>query len=127
MVTFCTFAFFSLGPMHCSWGPQLQNLAKSTLKLIPTALFTYLKIILLQCFRFSAISDIQTDPYYHSYLVVLYFCRNTCNSYSCCDHTICSAHNIHARTRLHWGNLTCAQASLKRCPSKDSLNSLTSD
>ena len=27
------------------------------------ALFTHLKIILLQCFQFSAISGIQTDPY----------------------------------------------------------------
>ena len=35
---------------------------KTTLKLGPTTLFTYLKIILLQYFQFSRISSIQTDP-----------------------------------------------------------------
>ena len=35
---------------------------KTTLKLGPTTLFTYLKIILLQCFQFLGISGIQTDP-----------------------------------------------------------------
>ena len=35
---------------------------KKTLKLGPTVLFTHLKIILLQCFQFSTISDIQTNP-----------------------------------------------------------------
>ena len=34
---------------------------KKTLKLSPTVLFTYLKIILLQYFQFSGISDIQIN------------------------------------------------------------------
>ena len=49
--------------MHYSQDLQVLNLTKSTLKLDPTALFTHLKIILLQCFQFSilAINGIQTD------------------------------------------------------------------
>ena len=35
---------------------------KFSLKIGPTTLFTYLKIILLQCFQFSIISSIQTNP-----------------------------------------------------------------
>ena len=35
-----------------------------SLKLSPTALFTYLKIILLQCFLFLVISGIQTNSKY---------------------------------------------------------------
>ena len=38
-------------------------LEKIILKLGSTALFTRLKIILLQYFQFSTISGIQTDPY----------------------------------------------------------------
>ena len=41
---------FSVDLVHCSWELQVHNLAKFTLKLGPTALFTYLKIILLQYF-----------------------------------------------------------------------------
>jgi len=48
-------------------------------------------------------------------------------SYSCCDHTICLAHSIHAKTRLHWVSLTCAQAGLKHSPSKTNPNSITSN
>ena len=48
-------------------GPASFFLAKTTLKLgCPTTLFTHLKIIFLQCFQFSAISSIQTDPKYNS-------------------------------------------------------------
>ena len=65
--------------------------------------------------------------YYHSYLAVLYSCRNNCNSYSYCEHAICSTHSSHARTCLHWVGLTCAQPSLKRSPNKASSNSLTSE
>jgi len=36
--------------MYCSRDPQVQNSAKSILKLGLTVLFTYLKIILLQYF-----------------------------------------------------------------------------
>ena len=35
---------------------------KIILKLGSTVLFTHLKIILLQCFQFSTINGIQTDP-----------------------------------------------------------------
>ena len=41
-------------------------LAKTTLKLGLTVLFTHLKIILLQYFQFSTISDIQIDPQKHN-------------------------------------------------------------
>ena len=37
---------------------------KKIIKLGLMVLFTYLKIILLQCFQFSAIGDIQTDSNY---------------------------------------------------------------
>ena len=56
---------FSVGPVHCSRDPQVRNLANFELKLSSTALFTHLKIILLQCFQFSTISGIQTDPNVH--------------------------------------------------------------
>ena len=47
-------------------GPttQVWKKANLTLKLGPTTLFAHLKIILLQCFQFSTISGIQTDPIY---------------------------------------------------------------
>ena len=48
--------------MHYSQDLQVQNLTKFSLKLNSTTLFTYLKIILLQYFQFSAINGIQTDP-----------------------------------------------------------------
>ena len=64
---------FFLGPMNRSRDPQVRNLAKSTLKLGPTTLFTHLKIILLQCFQFSAIIGIQTDLVFPIGLVII--CR----------------------------------------------------
>ena len=44
-------------------GPQVQysRKKKNTLKMSPTQHYSYLKIILLQCFQFSAISGIQTN------------------------------------------------------------------
>ena len=48
----------SVGPVHCSRDLQILFSAKFSLKLGHTALFTHLKIILLQCFQFSAISGI---------------------------------------------------------------------
>ena len=54
---------FLVGLMHCSWDPQVFFLAKTTLKLGLMALFTHLKIILLQYFQFLVISGNQTDPY----------------------------------------------------------------
>ena len=55
-----------MGPVHYSRDPQVLFLAKFSLKLDPMTLFTQLKIILLQCFQFLAISGIQTDPKYLS-------------------------------------------------------------
>ena len=37
---------------YCSWDPQSLYSEKNILKIGPTILFTYLKIILLQCFQF---------------------------------------------------------------------------
>ena len=65
---------------------QVWILANFSLKLGPMALFIHLKIILLQCFRFSvfgfqfsAISSIQTNPkiymktrYMHTYVVRIF-------------------------------------------------------
>ena len=44
---------------NCKYFIKKKNL---NLKLNPTILFTHLRIILLQYFQFSAISDIQIDP-----------------------------------------------------------------
>jgi len=55
------FGVFSMGPMHCSWDPQVQKNPNIKLKLDPVELFTHLKIILLHCFQFSVISSIQID------------------------------------------------------------------
>ena len=49
---------FSMSLMHCSRDPRVRISANLTLKLGLTALFTYLKIISLQCFQFSVISSI---------------------------------------------------------------------
>ena len=54
--------FFCMGLMHYSWDPQVRISANFSLKLGFTALFTHLKIILLQCFQFLVISGIQTNP-----------------------------------------------------------------
>ena len=51
-----------MGPVHCSCNLQIFFSSKTTLKPSPTTLFTYLKIILLQCFQFSGINGIQTNP-----------------------------------------------------------------
>ena len=53
--------------VHCSWTYKFYFSVTFSLKMSPTALFTHLKIILLQCFQFSVfnfnkISSIQTDP-----------------------------------------------------------------
>ena len=61
-VCVCALCAFCMGPVRCSRDPQVLFSAKTTLKLGLTTLFTHLKIILLQCFQFSAISGIQTDP-----------------------------------------------------------------
>ena len=49
-------------PCIVYWTCKYFFQQKKTLKLGPTALFTHLKIILLQYFQFSTISGIQTDP-----------------------------------------------------------------
>ena len=56
------FGIFSMGPVHCSRDTQVRISANVKLKLGPMSLFIHLKIILLQCFQFLAISNIQTDP-----------------------------------------------------------------
>ena len=55
------FLFDFCGSRVLFMGPVNTEFSKSTLKLDPTALFTHLKIILLQYFQFSVISGIQTD------------------------------------------------------------------
>ena len=63
--SFCAFSSYTF--LLCESNTlftRLTNiffLAKTTLKLGLTALFTHLKIILLQYFQFSIISDIETD------------------------------------------------------------------
>ena len=59
---FSVAAFFLVGLWALFMGPTSRENANLTLKLGFTALFTHLKIILLQCFQFSVISGIQTDP-----------------------------------------------------------------
>ena len=44
------FVCFLVGPVHCSRDPQILYPATKILKLGPTILFIYLKIILLQYF-----------------------------------------------------------------------------
>ena len=53
---------FPMDPVHYSWDPQISFFSKTFIKMGPTALFTHLKIILLQYFQFLAFSSIQTDP-----------------------------------------------------------------
>ena len=43
-----------VGLVHSSQDPQIYFLTKLSLKMDPTVLFIHLKIILLQCFQFSA-------------------------------------------------------------------------
>ena len=53
--------------VHGTYKPLFST--KLSLKMDPIALFTHLKIILLQYFQFSAISSIQTNPKYPSLIV----------------------------------------------------------
>ena len=56
-------------------GPITSLLRKKILKMGPTALFTHLEIILLQCLQFSVfskISCIRTDPTYFENLTIDY-------------------------------------------------------
>ena len=53
---------FCVDPVYYSQDPRLFFSATFSLKLGPMTLFTHLKIILLQCFQFSTISGIQTNP-----------------------------------------------------------------
>ena len=50
------FSAVNSAPMHCSQVPQTSLSATFSLKMGSTALFTHLKIILLQCFQFSVFS-----------------------------------------------------------------------
>ena len=53
-------AFFN-GSRALFTGPTSTFFSKKNFKLGPIILFTYLKIILLQCFQFSEISDIKIN------------------------------------------------------------------
>ena len=60
------FSAVNSASVYCSWIHKFHFSATFSLKMGPTALFTHLKIILLQCFQFSVfnfnkISSIQTD------------------------------------------------------------------
>ena len=63
--------------VHYSWTHKLHfSITFFSLKMGLTALFTHLKIILLQCFQFqfsvsAKISSIQTNPKFQSFLTVL--------------------------------------------------------
>ena len=52
----------SVGLVYYLQNLQTSFLTKFLLKISLTALFIHIKIILLQCFQFLAINDIQTDP-----------------------------------------------------------------
>ena len=52
-----------VGPMYCSQDPQISFFNKISIKMGLTALFTHLKIILLQCFQFSVFSFKQNKRY----------------------------------------------------------------
>ena len=56
------FTFFKIGSYALFTGPASTFFTKNNFKLGPMALFTHLKIILLQCFQFLVISGIQTHP-----------------------------------------------------------------
>ena len=53
---------FYVDPVYCSRDLQVRILINFSSKLDPMTLFTHLKIIFLQCFQFSTIGSIQTDP-----------------------------------------------------------------
>ena len=50
---------FSVDPMNSAQDSQVRNSVNITLKLSPTVLFTYLKIILLQYFQFLVFNNKQ--------------------------------------------------------------------
>ena len=54
----CLCLAFLVGPVYYLQDPQVLFSTKFSLKLDLMTLFTHLKIILLQCFQFSAISGI---------------------------------------------------------------------
>ena len=61
------FSTMNSAPVYCLRTHKFHFSTTFSLKMSPTVLFTYLKIILLQCFQFSVfsfskINSIQTDP-----------------------------------------------------------------
>ena len=52
-VCLCGFYAFLVGLVHCSWDQQISFFNKTFIKIGSIALFTHLKIILLQYFHFS--------------------------------------------------------------------------
>ena len=77
----CWLSTVNSATVHYLWTHKFHFSATFSLKMGPTALFTHLKIILLQCFQFSVfnfskISSIQTDPYswyFTSFLLNFFF------------------------------------------------------
>ena len=70
---FARLRFFLWVPCTVHETRKYLNSANITLKLGPTALFIHLKIILLQYFQFSAISNIQTAPQKLSFFLFIFF------------------------------------------------------
>ena len=73
--TFLWLLVFPVGLVHCSRDPQTFFLTKFSLKMSLTALFTHLKINLLQCFQFSVLSKIsyiQIHLTSHIYQVIIW-------------------------------------------------------
>ena len=71
----CTWIHCTGDKVHCSQDLQPLYSEKKILKMGPTALFTHLKIILLQCFQFSVfrkISYIRMGPTYFDNLTIDY-------------------------------------------------------
>ena len=61
-----------MGSVHCSWDLQVPFSFKTTLKLGPMALFTHLKIILLQCFQFLVFNNKRypNTPYIRQFILL---------------------------------------------------------
>ena len=56
VATFVDFSTVNSAPVHCSRIYKFHFSATFSLKIGPTALFTHLKIILLQCFQFLVLA-----------------------------------------------------------------------
>ena len=69
-----------MGLVHCSWDSQISFSVNIIFNIGLMALLIHLKIILLQYFQFSVISDIQTDLYSQNNKAGWYLLRSeSCN------------------------------------------------